>query len=293
MSCSLAAAELPGTGKCAQSEYQAKAARSASQEGENQPRRNFASSCAERKLIIRSASIITSLGEPLPGSAVGACGPSGAGPASSMRSRSCKGRVRPAAAVAREPRRARGKEDIPACARTEGASMAFSTARVTLPSTTHRPREKRWTNTVAVAVRTSHHTPAGRHKKRWAGENRCKSRTKICPTSTISPDPRTVRTVRKRSTSPSCWMVSLPTVRCNLIPVLPMIESVRGPKSTQNWSARAHLSNSGAVVSGLPEFTSECDKKYGVSVQRSTCGPLLRSLSVNPHLLFCRCQWQC
>ena len=143
ISCSLAAAELPGTGKCAQSEYQAKAARSASQEGENQPRRNFASSCAERKLIIRSASIITSLGEPLPGSAVGACGPSGAGPASSMRSRSCKRDVfvPPATDRRTESRGGRAaKEDIPACARTEGASMAFfNKARVTLPSTTHRP----------------------------------------------------------------------------------------------------------------------------------------------------------
>lgn len=66
-------------------------------------------------------------------------------------------------------------------------------------------------------------------------------------------------------------MVSLPTVRCNLIPVLPddwgaFVAQKCGYLGCKERAPLIWL-NSGAVVGGLPEFTSECDKKYGVSIK--------------------------
>jgi hypothetical protein len=66
-------------------------------------------------------------------------------------------------------------------------------------------------------------------------------------------------------------MVSLPTIKCSLFPILPnnWNEYVMQKCSYLGCKQRAPLiwMNSGTVVGGLPEFAAECEKKYNVVVK--------------------------
>ena len=65
-------------------------------------------------------------------------------------------------------------------------------------------------------------------------------------------------------------MVSLPSIHCTLKPIMPIDwnDFVKKQASFLGCKQRAPLiwTNSGAVIGGLPEFTAECEKKYGLRV---------------------------
>ena len=66
-------------------------------------------------------------------------------------------------------------------------------------------------------------------------------------------------------------MVSLPSIKCNLFPILPddWNEYVTQKCSFLGCKQRAPLiwMSSGKVVGGLPEFAAECEKKYQVVIK--------------------------
>ena len=66
-------------------------------------------------------------------------------------------------------------------------------------------------------------------------------------------------------------MVSLPTITCNLVPVMPDDWGAFAAQKCAFLGCRERAPliwlNSGAVVGGLKEFSKECAEKYGVEIK--------------------------
>ena len=66
-------------------------------------------------------------------------------------------------------------------------------------------------------------------------------------------------------------MVSLPTITCNLVPVMPDDWGAFAKQKCAFLGCRERAPliwlNSGAVVGGLKEFSKECAEKYGVEIK--------------------------
>ena len=81
-------------------------------------------------------------------------------------------------------------------------------------------------------------------------------------------------------------MVSLPTIKCTLLPILPddWTDYVAERAGFLGCKQRAPLiwMSTGVVVGGFAEFAAECDKKYGVAIKGIDVRALSRFPSVRP-----------